>query len=83
MLPKLKDVKALKVADVMSESARSVHEKDPHKNAMGLMRDLEVRTVPVVDDYDRLVGIIGSRHRAVLLVRFRTPNQGRRDWPKQ
>lgn len=80
VLPKLKDVKALKVADVMSDSARSVHEKDLIKNAMSLMRDLEVRTVPVVDDYDRLVGIIGIKD----LVQYSwsgsgTPNQGRRD----
>ncbi|HNX48408.1 MAG TPA: CBS domain-containing protein [Methanomassiliicoccales archaeon] len=61
VLPKLKEIKALKIADVMSDSARSIHEKDLIKNAMSLMRDLEVRTVPVVDDQDRLVGIIGIR----------------------
>ena len=61
VLPKLKEIKALKIADVMSDSARSIHEKDLIKNAMGLMRDLEVRTVPVVDDQDRLVGIIGIK----------------------
>lgn len=61
VLPKLKDVKALKVGDIMSNEARAVHEKDLVKNAMMLMRDLEVRTVPVVDDYERLVGIIGIK----------------------
>ena len=48
VLPKLKEIKALKIGDIMSNEARSVHEKDLIKNAMGLMRDLEVRTVPVV-----------------------------------
>lgn len=61
VLPRIKEIKALKVADVMSNGARAVHEKDLIKNAMSLMRDLEVRTVPVVDDYDRLVGIIGIK----------------------
>jgi len=80
VLPKLKEVKALKIGDIMSNDARSVHEKDLIKNAMGLMRDLEVRTVPVVDDYDRLVGIIGIKD----IVQYSwsgsgTQNQGRED----
>ena len=87
VLPKLKEIKALKVADVMSDSARSIHEKDLIKNAMSLMRDLEVRTVPVVDDQDRLDGHHRHQgHRAVLLDRFRdpghgTPGQGREQQP--
>ena len=81
VLPKLKEMKALKVADVMSDSARSVHEKDLIKNAMALMRDLEVRTVPVVDDSDRLIGIIGIKD----IVQYSwtgsgTQAMGRRDW---
>lgn len=61
VLPKLKDIKALKIGDIMSNDARSVHEKDLIKTAMSLMRELEVRTVPVVDDSDRLTGIIGIK----------------------
>ncbi len=61
VLPKLKDVKAVKVGDMMSNEVRAVHEKDQIKDAMALMRELEVRTVPVVDDYERLTGIIGIK----------------------
>jgi len=61
VLPKLKDIKAMKVGDLMSSEAWAVHEKDLIKNAMSLMRSLDVRTVPVVDDYDRLVGIVGIK----------------------
>jgi CBS domain-containing protein len=61
VLTKLKEVKALKVGNLMSNEARSVHEKDLIKSAMALMRELEVRTVPVVDDYERLTGIIGIK----------------------
>ncbi|NLX47755.1 MAG: CBS domain-containing protein [Euryarchaeota archaeon] len=80
VLPKLKDIKSLKVGEIMSEGARSVHEKDLIKNAMALMRDLEVRTVPVVNDYDHLVGIIGIKD----IVQYSwsgagTRNQGRGD----
>ncbi|MCX6650936.1 MAG: CBS domain-containing protein [Methanomassiliicoccales archaeon] len=80
VLTKLKDVKALKVADLMSSGTRSVHEKDLIKDAMSLMRELEVRTVPVVDDNDRLIGIIGIKD----IVQYSwsgsgTQAQGRRD----
>ncbi|HUT26484.1 MAG TPA: CBS domain-containing protein [Methanomassiliicoccales archaeon] len=80
VLPKLKDVKTVKVGDLMSDDAHSVHEKDHIKSAMSLMRQLEVRTVPVVDDYDRLTGIIGIKD----IVQYSwtgsgTPNQGRMD----
>jgi len=80
VLTKLKDVKALKIADLMSDDTRSVHEKDLIKQAMSLMRELEVRTVPVVDDYDRLTGIIGIKD----IVQYSwsgsgTQAQGRRD----
>lgn len=61
VLTKLKEIKALNVGDLMSNEARSVHEKDLIKSAMALMRELEVRTVPVVDDYGRLTGIIGIK----------------------
>ena len=80
VLTKLKEVKALKVGDLMSNEARAVHEKDLIKNAMALMRELEVRTVPVVDDYERLTGIIGIKD----IVQYSwsgsgTQNQGRGD----
>ncbi|MCG7845023.1 MAG: CBS domain-containing protein, partial [Methanomassiliicoccales archaeon] len=64
----------------MSNDARSVHEKDLIKTAMSLMKELEVRTVPVVDDSDRLIGIIGIKD----IVQYSwsgsgTQNQGRKD----
>lgn len=80
VLPKLKEIKGMKVGDLMSNDARSVHEKDHIKDAMGLMRELDVRTVPVVDDEDVLTGIIGIKD----IVQYSwsgsgTQAQGRRD----
>ena len=61
VLPPLKEIKAMKVGDVMTTEPHAVHEKDKIKDAMGLMRKLDVRTVPVVDANGKLVGIIGIR----------------------
>ncbi len=49
------------VSDVMSPSPLTISETDGVEKARSLMRDLDVRTLPVVDADGRLTGVLGVK----------------------
>ncbi len=61
LVPKVKDLRNMKVQDIMSTSVQAVKESDSVKEALELMRSLDVRTLPVVDKSGQLSGIIGIK----------------------
>lgn len=54
-----------KVGDCMTERVRSVNKNDPMHEVMRVMREEQVRRVPVTDREGRLVGIIAQADLAV------------------
>jgi CBS domain-containing protein/ribosome-associated translation inhibitor RaiA len=51
----------ISVADVMSPSPLTIQETDDVEKARSIMRDLDVRTLPVVDSEGRLTGVLGVK----------------------
>lgn len=52
------EVKALKLADVMSSHVRCAREEDDVDEVLGEMAEAQIRRLPVVDGNQRLVGIV-------------------------
>jgi CBS domain-containing protein len=52
------DTKTLKLADVMSTNVRCAHEEDDVDQVLSEMADTQIRRMPVVDENDKLVGIL-------------------------
>jgi CBS-domain-containing membrane protein len=48
------------VADVMTIGAKSVQQDTPFKEIVDLMQAHEINAVPVVDGFDRVVGVVSS-----------------------
>jgi CBS domain-containing protein len=61
IIPKIKDLKAIKISNIMTTQVQTVLEDEPIKSAIETMRKLDIRTLPVVDDNGMLTGIIGIR----------------------
>lgn len=61
IIPKIKELKVIKVRGIMTTSVQTVTEDDPLQLALELMRKLEIRTLPVVDKNGALTGIIGIK----------------------
>lgn len=61
IVPKIKELKSIPVNNVMTENVMTVTEEEPVKNAVDIMRRLDIRTLPVVDATGKLSGIIGIR----------------------
>jgi CBS domain-containing protein len=51
----------ISVSDVMSQKPLTIAENEDVEKARSLMRDLDVRTIPVVDDQGRLGGVLGVK----------------------
>ena len=51
----------ISVSDVMSPSPLTIRETDDVERARAMMRDLDVRTLPVVDSEERLTGVLGVK----------------------
>jgi CBS domain-containing protein len=51
----------ISVSDVMSPQPLTISETEGVEKARSLMRDLDVRTLPVVDDAGRLSGVLGVK----------------------
>ena len=49
------------VSDVMSPQPITIHETDEVEKARSIMRDLDVRSIPVVDTEGRLAGVLGVK----------------------
>jgi len=61
MVLDIKDLKNIPVKEVMTIEVQTVTSKDSLKRAIELMGKLDVRALPVVDDMNRFVGIIGVK----------------------
>jgi CBS domain-containing protein len=61
IIPKIKDLRAIKVQNIMTRQVQTAQEDEPIKNAIETMRKLDIRTLPVVDGEGKLTGIIGIR----------------------
>jgi len=61
VIPQIKDLRNLVVADIMTEDVQTVKEDDAVRDAVELMRNLDIRTLPVIDDEGRLTAILGVK----------------------
>ena len=61
IIPKIKELKAIKVKGIMTTSVKTVSEDEPLQAALEIMRNLEIRTLPVVDKNGLMTGIIGIK----------------------
>ena len=52
------ELKGMKLGDVMSSHVRCAHEGDDIDRVLGEMADAQIRRMPVVDQQQRLVGIV-------------------------
>jgi CBS domain-containing protein len=57
----IKEFKDMKASDIMTYDITAVDSKEPIRNALEMMRRIDVRTIPVVDEKFKLAGIIGIR----------------------
>jgi CBS domain-containing protein len=57
-IPELRDVP---VESIMSPEVRTAKGKDRVVDAVTVMRDLDIRILPVVDDMERIMGIVGFK----------------------
>lgn len=57
----IKVFRDIKVWEIMTPSVETVKENDILETAIEVMRGLDIRTVPVVDDKGEVVGIIGMK----------------------
>ncbi len=51
----------ISVSDVMSPSPLTIHESEDVEKARAIMRDLDVRSIPVVNEEGRLTGVLGVK----------------------
>ena len=57
----IKEFKDMKASDIMTYDITAVQSNEPIRNALEMMRRIDVRTIPVVDENFKLTGIIGIR----------------------
>lgn len=61
MEKKIKEIMKMKVKDIMSTQAISIHEDSPVLKAESLMKVKDVARLPVVDEKGNLIGILTKR----------------------
>ena len=64
IIDKVRELKELKVSDIMTEDVQTVGSEDPVETALMSMKNLTIRTLPVVDEAGRLAGIVGIKQVA-------------------
>jgi CBS domain-containing protein len=52
------DLRDLRVEDLMTETVRACNPEDPLSEAIAIMREARVRRLPVVDESERLLGLL-------------------------
>lgn len=57
----MKNLRDICAADIMTNEVETISPKDSTRQAVDIMRKLEVRTLPVVDEGGRLTGIVGIK----------------------
>ena len=60
----IKELRELKVKDIMTEDVQTVGPEDPVETALLSMKNLTIRTLPVVDRECQLTGIVGIKQVA-------------------
>ncbi len=75
VLPSIKELKDISVDSIMSHYPESVKEKDEIGKAKTLIRELPEQIVPVVDDNDRLTGVVGIKDIAPYIWSTKTPEK--------
>jgi len=60
----IKELRELKVRDIMTEDVQTVGSEDPVEAALLSMKNLTIRTLPVVDKDNKLTGIVGIKQVA-------------------
>jgi CBS domain-containing protein len=60
----IRDLRELKVRDIMTEDVQTVGLEDPVETALLSMKNLTIRTLPVVDEESKLTGIVGIKQVA-------------------
>ncbi|MBI0584666.1 MAG: CBS domain-containing protein [Methanomassiliicoccus sp.] len=60
----IRDLSELKVRDVMTEDVQTVGSEEPVEAALMSMKNLTIRTLPVVDKENHLTGIVGIKQVA-------------------
>jgi CBS domain-containing protein len=60
----IRELRELKVRDVMTEDVQTVGSEDPVEAALLSMKNLTIRTLPVVDKENHLTGIVGIKQVA-------------------
>lgn len=61
MEEKLKEILSLKVENVMNKNPISIHEEEYVLKAISFMKVKDIARLPIVDDKNRLVGIVTKR----------------------
>ncbi|NLK25832.1 MAG: CBS domain-containing protein, partial [Euryarchaeota archaeon] len=61
ILQDIPDLRDIPIETVMSPEVKTVKMEDRIVDAVTLMRNLDIRTLPVMDSSDRLMGIVGIR----------------------
>jgi CBS domain-containing protein len=61
VVPKIKDLRNLVVADIMTHEVQTIRDNDALSTAVELMSTLDIRTLPVVDHDGSLSGIVGVK----------------------
>ena len=69
IIPEIEDLGSIGVEEIMTPSPKCISQNDTIVNARNLMVELDERTIPVVDDDEKLAGVIGLKDLADLLWR--------------
>jgi len=64
LVKRIEDLRTLKVYDIMTEDVQTIGAEEPVEAALLSMKNLTIRTLPVVDGAGRLTGIIGIKQVA-------------------
>ncbi len=61
VIPRIKELGNLVVSDIMTNDVQVVREGDSLTTAVEIMSTLDIRTLPIVDDEGKLIGIVGVK----------------------
>ena len=61
IIPQMKELNSILVKEIMTQSPHCVSENDSLDKAKSLMSRLDVRALPVIDDHDKITGVVGFK----------------------
>ena len=68
-VPMVEEIALLKAREVMSHNPIVVHESDDIMRVKSIMSNHDIKAVPVVDDEGELIGVVGIKDIAMMLMR--------------